>query len=188
MHAVEEITNVKRHELQREEKEEDILTSVIQEIEVHDHVEIVPVSEVTKEGVKMYSLDDYEEKEAQLFNAKPTEKNSVVEEEIKFETRTIDTPAAPRENAGIDPMNTPISKLLKDRTEERKRKMKDFNYKFRNSTSKLDEIERQPAYKRMGIELEDAKDETTLSRTSVNTEDDGVDLRSNNSFLHDNVD
>jgi cell division protein FtsZ len=188
MHAAEEITNVKRHELQREEKEEEVLTSVIQDIEVHDHVEIVPVSEVTKEGVKMYSLDDYEEKEEQLFNAKPTEKNSAVEEEIKFETRTIDTPATPRENVGIDPMNTPISKLLKDRTEERKRKMKDFNYKFRNSASKLDEIERQPAYKRMGIELEEARDETTLSRTSVNTEDDGVDLRSNNSFLHDNVD
>jgi cell division protein FtsZ len=188
MHAAEEITNVKRHELQREEKEEEVLTSVIQDIEVHDHVEIVPVSEVTKEGVKMYSLDDYEEKEEQLFNAKPTEKNSAVEEEIKFETRTIDTPATPRENVGIDPMNTPISKLLKDRTEERKRKMKDFNYKVRNSASKLDEIERQPAYKRMGIELEEARDETTLSRTSVNTEDDGVDLRSNNSFLHDNVD
>jgi cell division protein FtsZ len=188
MHVAEEITNEKRHELQRDEKEEEVLTSVIQDMEVRDHVEVVPVSEVTKEGVKMYSLDDYEEKEEQLFNAKPVAKSSAAEEEIKFETRTVDTPETPRESAGIDPMNTPISKLLKDRTEERKRKMKDFNYKFRNSASKLDEIERQPAYKRMGIELEDAKNDTTLSRTSVNTEDDDVDLRSNNSFLHDNVD
>jgi cell division protein FtsZ len=67
--------------------------------------------------------------------------------------------------------------------------MKEFNYKFRNSASKIDEIERQPAYKRMGIELDDAKaQEDQLSRTTVNLDDDDLDLRSNNSFLHDNVD
>ena len=67
--------------------------------------------------------------------------------------------------------------------------MKEFNYKFRNSASKIDEIEKQPAYKRMGIDLDETKsDDTKLSRTSVNTEDDDIDLRSNNSFLHDNVD
>ena len=88
-----------------------------------------------------------------------------------------------------DPLNSPISKLLSDRAEERKRKMKEFNYKFRNSASKIDEIEKQPAYKRMGIDLDETKsDDTKLSRTSVNTEDDDIDLRSNNSFLHDNVD
>ena len=67
--------------------------------------------------------------------------------------------------------------------------MKEFNYKFRNSASKIDEIERQPAYKRMGIELDDAKaQEDQLSRTTLNLDDDDLDLRSNNSFLHDNVD
>ena len=41
----------------------------------------------------------------------------------------------------------------------------------------------------MGIDLDETKsDDTKLSRTSVNTEDDDIDLRSNNSFLHDNVD
>ncbi len=182
----EEVIEVKRHELQLEEEE--VLTKAIENIEVHNPVEIIPVSEVTKGGVKMYSLDDYEEKEEELLNAKPTLKEVVEEEEVVFETRTIEEKEAPEEMAEIDPMNMPISKLLKERTEERKRKMKDFNYKFRNSASKLDEREKQPAYKRMGIELEDVKDDTLLSRTSVNTEDDDVDLRSNNSFLHDNVD
>jgi cell division protein FtsZ len=67
--------------------------------------------------------------------------------------------------------------------------MKDFNYKFRNSASKIEDIENQPAYKRMGIELDEATDEeTNISRTSLNVEDDDIDLRTNNSFLHDNVD
>ena len=68
-------------------------------------------------------------------------------------------------------------------------KMKEFNYKFRNSASKIDDIEKQPAYKRMGIELDEISDkETNFSRTSVNTDDNDIDLRKNNSFLHDNVD
>ena len=92
------------------------------------------------------------------------------------------------ENAPQDPMNSPISKLLRDRTEERKRKMKDFNYKFRNSASKIDDIEKQPAYKRAGIELDDVSSEVHLSRTSVSDDDDEIELKSNNSFLHDNVD
>ena len=67
--------------------------------------------------------------------------------------------------------------------------MKEFNYKFRKSPSHIDEIEKQPAYKRMGISLEEASENATnLSRTSVNDDDDTVQLRKNNSFLHDNVD
>lgn len=180
-----------RHELQMEDEVDEVITSSVEEIEVHDPIEVVPVSEVSKEGVKRYSLDDYQEMEDTLMNAKPGAKKEVAEEEIVFEKKTIEAPEAPEsdENDAQDPMNAPISKLLRDRTEERKRKMKDFNYKFRNSASKIEDIEKQPAYKRMGISLDDEKPgDTNISRTSVNTDDDDIDLRSNNSFLHDNVD
>ena len=68
--------------------------------------------------------------------------------------------------------------------------MKEFNYKFRNSASKIDDIEKQPAYKRMGIELsDDSTNKSNISRTTLHTDDDNdIDLRKNNSFLHDNVD
>lgn len=177
---------------QETEEEVEIMTSSVEEIEVKDHIEVVPVDEVSKEGVKRYSLDDYQEMEDSLMRAKPSKKSEEVsEEEIVFETKTVEVPSETQEddNDSIDPMNTPISRLLRDRTEERKRKMKDFNYKFRNSASKIDDIEKQPAYKRAGIELDEKKaGDSGLSRTSVNTDDDDIDLRSNNSFLHDNVD
>ena len=189
MASQEETIEVKRFDFKLEEETEAVITSNVEDIEVKDHVEVVPVSEVSKEGIKRYSLDDYTEKEEALVSAKPTETAEVAEEELVFETKTIETDEETvEEDALLDPMNTPISKLLRDRTEERKRKMKDFNYKFRNSASKIDDIEKQPAYKRAGIELEDANDEVNLSRTSVNIDDDDIDLRSNNSFLHDNVD
>ncbi|OAB76067.1 cell division protein FtsZ [Cochleicola gelatinilyticus] len=171
------------------EEERETLTSDIEDIEVNDHVEVVPVTELSDRGVKRYSLDDYQEMEDKLTNAKPSK---AAEEEIVFEKKTVapsEEIETAQEDETIDPMNTPINKLLRERTEERKRKMKEFNYKFRNSASHIEDIEKQPAYKRMGIELENKRtDDSSMSRTSVNTDDDDIELRSNNSFLHDNVD
>ena len=90
----------------------------------------------------------------------------------------------------VDPMNSPISDMLKERATERRLKMKDFNYKFNNS--KIDDIEKVPAYRRQGVNLNNNvkhSSETEISRTSVGTDDnDDIQLRSNNSYLHDNVD
>lgn len=171
--------------------EDEIAISSIEEIEVTDHVEVVPVTEVTEDGVKRYSLDDYQQVESMLNEAKAKRGEEDEDEEIVFSTKTVEAPEKDESdsNDAADPLNSPISKLLKDRTEERKKKMKDFNYKFRNSASKIEDIEKQPAYKRMGIDLDESKDsDTNISRTSVNTDDDDIELRSNNSFLHDNVD
>ncbi|MDC8001019.1 cell division protein FtsZ [Aequorivita todarodis] len=177
---------------EKEQKEETVFFD-LDEIEVQDPIEIIPVTEVSGEGIKRYSLDDYQEIENQLTNAKPSKEVATEEdedEEIVFEKRTVSAPKTEEKDTqeDEDPLNSPISKILKDRTEERKRKMKEFNYKFKNSPSRIDEIEKQPAYKRMGIDLNETKNEPNISRTSVNTEDDEIELRKNNSFLHDNVD
>ena len=180
------------------ELQPELVTTNVEDIEVTDHLEVVPISEVSKGGVvTRYSLDDYTAKEEELTGATAaqaplvTELTEVLEEEeLVFETKIVEPAPQEKEleNAPLNPMNTPISKLLSDRTEERKRKMKDFNYKFRNSNSKIDDIEKQPAYKRAGIELDDVSNKVHLSRTSVSDDDDEIELRSNNSFLHDNVD
>ncbi len=53
---------------------------------------------------------------------------------------------------------------------------------------RIDELEKQPAFKRKGLDLEEDTSETP-SRTSLETDsNDEIQLRSNNSFLHDNVD
>ena len=168
-------------------------TSRIEEIKVNEHVEVAPITEVTKEKTITYSLDNYQEMEDHLNEAMPEElEDELSDEEITFETRIIETPEKVEEskNEPEDPLNMPISKLLTERTEIRKRQMKEFNYKFNKKPSHIDEIEKQPAYKRMGIELEEmSNQEVNISRTSLNTdEDNDIDLRTNNSFLHDNVD
>ena len=177
------------------EMQPEIVAADVEDIEVTDHLEVVPVSEVSKGGVvTRYSLDDYTAKEEELTGATAAQAPEVtevlVEEELVFETKIVEPAPQEKEleNAPLDPMNTPISKLLIEGAEERKRKFKDFNYKFRNNASKVDDFEKQPAYKRAGIELDDVSSEVHLSRTSVSDDDDEIELRSNNSFLHDNVD
>ncbi len=177
------------------EPQPEVVAADVEDIEVTDHLEVVPVSEVSKGGVvTRYSLDDYTAKEEELTGATAAQAPQVTEvleeEELVFETKIVE-PAPQKkelENAPLDPMNTPISKLLIEGAEERKRKFKDFNYKFRNNPSIINDIEKQPAYKRAGIELDDVSSEVHLSRTSVSDDDDEIELKSNNSFLHDNVD
>jgi len=176
----------------KESKEDKILFELDDEVKdykVKDYVEIVPVTEANETGETRYAMDDFMTFESSM-NHKTKTKEPEVEEEIVFEKKVVEAkPEKPIAKEDIDPINSPISELLKQRADERRRKMKDFNYKF--NTSKIDEIEREPAYKRQGVNLEETQhsSETNVSRMSIGTdENEDVKLRSNNSFLHDNVD
>ncbi|MFT6443092.1 MAG: cell division protein FtsZ [Salibacteraceae bacterium] len=174
-------------QVSQEEKMFFSLDDEVKDIEVNEPIEIISVTEINEEGDKRYVLDDFETYESSINTKTET---AEVKEEIVFEKKILpleETQEVAQEE--IDPMNSPISELLIARADERRRKMKDFNYKFNNA--KIDEIEKEPAYKRQGVNLEDAQhsSETNASRMSVGTDDnDDIQLRSNNSFLHDNVD
>lgn len=148
-------------------------------------------SEVRQPEVKRYTLEEDQE-ENQSPSAVYVEEEKETDKFLQFRTvkkEEVITPqeVAEEESEDMDPMNSPISKVLRERTEERKRSLKAFNYKFRDNASRIDKIEKEPAYKRQGIELSSGED-SGLSRTSINASDDDIELRSNNSFLHDNVD
>ncbi len=159
-------------------------------IEVNEHIEIIPVTESSAGGIKRYSLDDYMEVEQMLKKSKPAVKKTE-EDEVVFEKKTIvPEPSHKPERDNNDPFDNPISESLIERAAERRAKMKEFNYKFRNSSAHIEEIEKQPAYKRAGIELENSRqNDSKYSRTTLGKDDnDELRFRSNNSFLHDNVD
>jgi cell division protein FtsZ len=89
----------------------------------------------------------------------------------------------------VSPMDMTIQESMKLRTDERKRKLKEFNYKFKDSVSLVDELERVPAFRRQNIELLKGQTNGANSRISVGTDSNNdLQLRSNNSYLHDNVD
>ncbi len=166
------------------------LDDEVKDMSVNDYIELIPVTEANKEGETKYALDDYIVLESSL-NEKEKKKDLAleVEEDLVFEKKTVQKEAEEDLGDELDPINSPISQLLKERANERRQKMKEFNYKFNNA--KIDDIEKEPAYKRQGVNLNEAQhsSETNASRMSIGLDDnDDVQLRSNNSFLHDNVD
>ncbi|AJR02277.1 cell division protein FtsZ [Siansivirga zeaxanthinifaciens] len=187
---------VKEPEVEKkaEEKTYHHLDEDIKNISVNDYVELIPVTETNESGDIRYALEDYFEAEDDNTATKQKKQELKefgfeIEEDIVFEKKVIKEEAKEEVIEEIDPMNSPISLMLKERAEERRRKMKDFNYKFNNA--KIDDIEKVPAYKRQGVHLDEARhsSETNMSRTSIGLDDnDDIKLRSNNSFLHDNVD
>ena len=133
-------------------------------------------------------------KESEIVKEAP--KKELEDEELQFGLRVEQkegTTVNAQSDDDVSPLNLTIAEL-EQKADNRRQKMKEFNYKFVNRMNKnIEEIESQPAYKRMGVDLEDVEPSseisTNQSRTTLDTDDnDDIQLRSNNSFLHDNVD
>ena len=151
-------------------------------IEVNGNSEVIQAENITEDGDTIHELDEHIlfepiiEIESKI-NAEKTEANN--DEEVDSLENRIESKL----------YNSSISNFQKQRSTERRLRMKEFNYKFNNS--KIDDIENEPAYKRRGINLDENinNDENKISRTSISTdENDETKIRKNNSFLHDNVD
>ena len=164
----------------------------VKDIEVNDYIELIPVNEADETGETRYVLDDHIvlEQTDQKYEDKNQDVEVEVDEEMTFTKVTVKertVTSEPEETS--DPFDSPISITLRERADERRQKMKAFNYKF--NTSKIEEIEKEPAYKRQGVNLSDVEHSSDVqsSRTTIGLDDnDEVQLRSNNSYLHDNVD
>ena len=140
------------------------LVEDVNEIIVNDPIHIIPVSEVDGSDTKKSGFDDYTKLKEETDSSKIKENKKV-----------------------LNPLNSSIADGLAKRTEARKIKLKEYNYNF-SKAKRISEMEKEPAFKRAGIDLEDV-DAVKASRTSVSEDSNGeTNLRTNNSFLHDNVD
>ncbi len=168
----------------------------INTIDVFDYKVLKPIKEVNEDVY--FSLEDYTELENNLAKAsKPNLVKEKVNEDLNFTVRSVPKVELDIKNQEvidhkeINPLELTIDELQK-RAAHRREEMRNFNYKFVNRVNKnIDEIEKEPAYKRMGVQLNETShsSEITQSRTTLQIdENDEIQFRSNNSFLHDNVD
>lgn len=178
-----------------QEKEEKLffeLSNETKEIKVNQAVQFVPVTELSDKGVIRYSLEEYMDAENELLASKPVSKvvEEVIPEELNITMKKVEITPEDFSNAeDISPIEMTIEETLRLRADERRKKLKEFNYKFHNNVSKIDEYEKEPAYKRLGIDISNNQTNNANSRISVGTDSNNdLQLRSNNSYLHDNVD
>ena len=116
------------------------------------------------------------------------------EASLAFEVKTVEVITAPEveERSHEEDMDRPISAVKADNAGDFPTKVKDrisrlqaFQYQFKG-TNQIEESERVPAYMRQGVDVDlEHKSEDKPSNIGVDSEGN---IRTNNSFLHDNVD
>ncbi|MDP2160017.1 MAG: cell division protein FtsZ [Flavobacterium sp.] len=171
----------------------DLNQSAANEIQVNSPVQVVPMTEVNETGIVRYSLEEYMEVENDLLNSKPVvaKVEEPVQEELNITMKNVE-PVSEKFSTSheeINPLEMTIEETLKFRADERRKKLKEFNYKFHNNSNRIEELEKEPAFKRSGVDISSNPMSNNTSRISLGTDsNDDIQLRSNNSFLHDNVD
>ena len=116
------------------------------------------------------------------------------EASLAFEVKTVEVITAPEveERSHEEDMDRPISAVKADNAGDFPTKVKDrisrlqaFQYQFKG-TNQIEESERVPAYMRQGVDVDlEHKSEDKPSNIGIDSEGN---IRTNNSFLHDNVD
>ena len=140
----------------------------VNEIEVNSPVHIIPVTEVNGINANKSGIDDYE---IDIKSVEPSSLNLNIDNKEMV----------------LNPLNSSIADGLCKRTEERKIKLKEYNYNFTKANN-IKSMENEPAFKRAGVSLDDI-DQFKPSRSVISEDSNGeINLRTNNSFLHDNVD
>jgi cell division protein FtsZ len=90
-------------------------------------------------------------------------------------------------------MDQPLSQMpkrtlsdLPPKIQDRMSRLQSFQYQFKANLQNLSEAERVPAYMRQGMEV-DLDHKSSEQPSNIGVDNDG-NIRTNNSFLHDNVD
>jgi cell division protein FtsZ len=173
-------------------KDEEIRFSLTNEEEVNvNEIEVFGATEIVAKKETRYVLEDFDTEPTIGKSSQIVERKVEGEDEIQFELKTTTPQSEINEidtlSEEVSPLDLTINELQK-RAEERRKSMKKFNYNFNENLNKnIDEIERHPAYKRQGVDL-DRNATISKVKTALKKDTDSIDFKSNNSFLHDNVD
>lgn len=133
--------------------------------------------------------------DAPVFNE--VQNNEIVSEKEEVKAEEIIEPVLvvkkEEVTAKVDPIEAAKKaeqEEIQRRANERIQKLRDISLKLK-SPQVLNEMENEPAYKRRNVNLENVphSSESQVSRfTLTETEEKKIEIRPNNSFLHDNVD
>ena len=178
------------HELIESEVRQQIQFEFELPLQKEDEVAQVETSteEAEESFATVFQLEEIEEETstAKKEESAPAEINEI---ELKVIAETPEAAVPNKLPEGSSPFDQSIRESISLQNEKRKEQLKQFNYTFNNNINRIEEMERQPAYKRLGFELDGPIEEQAPSTMSLdNDSNDDIQLRSNNSFLHDNVD
>ena len=179
--------------IKEEDKTEDEPFLVIKSTE-EVKAEITPVNAQEEE----VSASSIEEKEIEFIVTNDTSVNEIVSEEETFiitnVTDSIEEEMTMEVKLPENPTAEDVQKLEREErirmAQERIKKLKDITFKLKSSEG-LNELEKEPSFVRQNIKLDNVNysTESNVSRYTLSEgEEKKMEIKPNNSFLHDNVD
>ena len=75
-----------------------------------------------------------------------------------------------------------------DENRLRRESLKKYNYVFKDGNSSVEDLEKEPAYKRMGIQIKNNINNHEVESKTVLNENNEIEFPEPNTYLHDNVD
>ncbi|HKC69813.1 MAG TPA: cell division protein FtsZ [Bacteroidia bacterium] len=142
------------------------------------------------------SLNEIVNEEKNNFINVSTESTDSIEEEMTMEIKMVSSSNEVEPEAkSIENLSTEdLQKLEREErirmAQERIKKLKDITFKLKSSEG-LNELEKEPSFVRQNIKLDNVNysTESNVSRYTLSEgEDKKMEIKPNNSFLHDNVD
>lgn len=153
----------------------------------------------------VHTLEDLRELEQKLQVRKPVQEEPIEKPRIaasapaptpvkkdemqQFEVK-IKSPSTAKQEPQVeeDFLNRPLTPSAWQKIMERKSRLEAFNYTFKHAHASM--LDREPAYKRQGVTVssDNYSNQSAIGRMSLSGDDKETEIKTNNSFLHDNVD
>lgn len=156
-----------------------------------------PVANKSQESVT--PLVKYELFEDSLPENQPEEKNDSQETVFEFPSSVSEKANKPdtsalnfelkKVNIANDNSSESHNESALKAQKDRMNKLKDLSMKIRTGNG-LDEIEKEPAYKRRGLDIQtnSPSNETDISDSTISVGSFGIQVNKGNTYLHDNID
>ena len=197
---------VEYEQVEYEKADYDIIDNeLINEIEVFDIEEVKPENikineseeneitdglfsnkldlESVTEEVEFIKLDldeqeNLDEKDPKTNDLIVNEEDSLKEQEVSLNITN--------ENDHV--FENPIQVDPLDENRLRRENLKKYNYVFNDGNSSVEDLEKEPAYKRMGVQINSNINNEQVESKTVLNENNEIEFPEPNSYLHDNVD
>ena len=139
--------------------------------------------ESVTEEVEFIKLDldeeeNLDEKDSKTNDLIINEEDSLEEQEVSLNITN--------ENDHV--FENPIQVDPLDENRLRRENLKKYNYVFNDGNSSVEDLEKEPAYKRMGVQINSNINNEQVESKTVLNENNEIEFPEPNSYLHDNVD
>ncbi len=169
-------------------KSENILNNESNENQINDGLFSEKLDlELVSENVEFIKLDlDIEENLDENIPENISENNDLMinDEETLIEHET----SVDISNENDHVFENPIEVDPLDENRLRRENLKKYNYVFKDGNSSVEDLEKEPAYKRMGVQINSNINNEQVESKTVLNENNEIEFPEPNSYLHDNVD